>query len=593
MPSSRAISVLLAMDRKSFFLGLLCLLGAFALMYCQRTQVPPSVLDPEITMTQITTHPESLSTPSDTTTFFDTSPSATYASWDLSTPCVTLENEEICVKVHIQSAAIKEVMLKKYPFKKDRAEPFIFNYNAKIPALDLQLGDMSEKPHYELVTHEAQRLHFIGRYANGLTIEREYRLSNPDNPKEDPYVIHHRLCWENHGQQPYPLQDVKLSLGSIPSAASDTTGDFLNFGYFNGKKTFFVKHSEFASSSGFFGLGQRSTRSTIQASDSIRWGSVKNQFFTSILTPHIAASGYMARPTESLAKDQTTETLEGMTGALSFQLGWLQVREQKTLDTEFYVGPKDFVRLDRLGLEQDRVMQFGFFGFVSKILFLLMKAIHYLIPNWGLTIIAVTILIRLLLWPLTRAQVRSSQQMALIQGPLKQIREKYNDQPQKLQAETLKLFKEHQVNPAAGCLPIFVQIPIFLGLYSMLRTVVDLRFAEFLWIRDLSMPDTVAHIGSFSINILPWLMGITTFWQMRMTLSPGLDPIQRRIFQWMPWLFLFFCYNLPSGLILYWTVQNVLSIVQQRHLAKKAPVSPKILPHESMKKTKKSSSRPS
>jgi YidC/Oxa1 family membrane protein insertase len=593
LPSFKAISVLLAMDRKSFFLGLLCLLGAFALMYWQRTQVPPSILNPEITTTEITTHPESFSTPSDTTTFPDILASTAHTSWDLSTPCATLENEEICVKVHLESAAIKEVILKKYPFKKDRPGAFIFNHNALIPALDLQFGDASEKPHYELVKHEAQRLHFIGHHSNGLTIEREYRLSNPENPKEDPYVIHHSLRWENHGQQPYPLQNIKLSLGSIPSAASDTTGDFLNFGYFNGKKTFFVKHNEFASSSGFFGLGRRTARSTIHASDSIRWGSVKNQFFTSILTPHIPAAGYVAQPTESLAKDQATETLEGMTGSLSFQLGWLQAREQKTLDAEFYVGPKDFVRLDRLGLEQDRVMQFGFFGFVSKILFLLMKAIHYLIPNWGLTIIAVTILIRLLLWPLTRAQVRSSQQMALIQEPLKQIRAKYNDQPQKLQAETLKLFKEHQVNPAAGCLPIFVQIPIFLGLYSMLRTVVDLRFAEFLWIRDLSMPDTVAHLGSFSINILPWLMGITTFWQMRMTLAPSLDPMQRRIFQWMPWLFLFFCYNLPSGLILYWTVQNILSIVQQRHLAKKAPISPKVLPNEPMKKTKKSSARPS
>jgi YidC/Oxa1 family membrane protein insertase len=592
LPSFKAISVLLAMDRKSFFLGLLCLLGAFTLMYWQRTQVTPSVLDPEITMTQITTHPEGLSTAPATTTFSDTLALTAHSSWDLATPCVTLENEEICVRVHIESAAIKEVILKKYPFKKDQPEPFIFNYNAKIPALDLQLGDTAEKPHYELVAHETQRLHFIGHYPNGLAIEREYRLSNPENSKEDPYVVHHRLCWGNHGQQPYPLQDIKLSLGSIPSAASDATGDFLNFGYFNGKKTFFVKHSEFASSSGFFGLGRRAARAEISASDSIRWGSVKNQFFTSILTPHIPASGYVAQATESLAKDQTAETLEGMTGSLFFQLGWLQPREQKTLDAAFYVGPKDFVRLDRLGLEQDRVMQFGFFGFVSKILFLLMKAIHYLIPNWGLTIIAVTILIRLLLWPLTRAQVRSSQQMAFIQGPLKQIREKYNDQPQKLQAETLKLFKEHQVNPAAGCLPIFVQIPIFLGLYSMLRTVVDLRFAEFLWIRDLSMPDTVAHLGSFSVNILPWLMGITTFWQMRMTLAPGLDPMQRRIFQWMPWLFLFFCYSLPSGLILYWTVQNILSIVQQRHLAKKVPVSP-VIPNEPTKKTKKSSARPS
>lgn len=235
-------------------------------------------------------------------------------------------------------------------------------------------------------------------------------------------------------------------------------------------------------------------------------------------------------------------------------------------------------------------MQFGLFGFVSKLLLLLMKAIHCLLPNWGLTIIAVTLLVRLLLWPLTRAQVRSSKQMALVQEPLKRLREKYREQPQKLQAETLKLFKEHQVNPAAGCLPIFIQIPIFLGLYGMLRTATDLRFAEFLWIRDLSRPDTLAHLGPFPLNILPWLMGLSTFWQMRLSLAPTLDPMQRRLFQWMPLLFLFFCYNLPSGLILYWTVQNLLSILQQRRLAQEIPSSPPAGAQPFPKKGKKSSS---
>ena len=573
LPSVKVISVLIMMDRKSFFLGLLCLIGAFALMCFQRAQPLSMPDDPEIMTTAVTTHPEfSLPKPSEETVPLANFQTFSRKSWDLSTPCVTLENEDICVQIHLESAAIKEIALKKYPFKKGQPEPFIFNYGAQVPALDLQLGDTLEKPNYELVTREARRLHFIGRYRNGLTIEREYRLSDQENKKEDPYVIHQHLCWENHGNIPYPLQDIRLSLGNIPSSASDATGDYLNFGYFNGKKALFVKHREFSQSSGFFGFGKRAARLEISASDSIRWGSVKNQFFTSIITPHVAASGYVVRPVEfsSFGKEMVVPQ-EGMTGSLIFQLGWLQPLEQKILDSEFYVGPKDFVRLDRLGLEQERVMQFGFFGFFSKLLLLLMKAIHSIVPNLGLTIIAVTILIRLLLWPFTRAQVRSSQQMALIQGPLKQLRERYKDQPQKIQSETLKLFKDHQVNPAAGCLPIFVQIPIFLGLYSMLRTASDLRFAEFLWIRDLSMPDTVAHLGRFPLNILPWLMGITTFWQMRIMPSATLDPMQRKVFQWMPLMFLFFCYNLPSGLILYWTVQNMLSIIQQRWVAKEVP----------------------
>jgi YidC/Oxa1 family membrane protein insertase len=583
----------MVMDRKSFFLGLLCLTGAFVLLCFQPTRPLPLPDNPEIATTAITTQPEfSLSGPSGETVPLENSRNFSQKSWDLSTPCVTLENEDICVKVHLESAAIKEIALKKYPFKKSHPEPFIFNHGAEVPALDLQLGDSSEKPNYNLVVQEARKLHFVGRYRNGLTIEREYRLSDLGNKREDPYVIHQHLCWENHGNTSYPLQDIRLSLGHIPSSASDATGDYLNFGYFNGKKAFFVKHREFSQSSGFFGFGKRAARSEISASDSIRWGSIKNQFFTSIITPHTAASGYVVRPMEfSSLKREIVTPSEGMTGSLVFQLGWIQPLEQKVLDFELYVGPKDFVRLDRLGLEQERVMQFGFFGFFSKLLLLLMKAIHFIIPNWGLTIIAVTILIRLLLWPLTQAQVRSSRQMAFIQGPLKQLKEQYKDQPQKMQSETLKLFKDHQINPAAGCLPIFVQIPIFLGLYSMLRTASDLRFAEFLWIRDLSMPDTIAHLGRFSLNILPWLMGLTTFWQMRLMPSTTLDPMQRKIFQWMPLMFLFFCYNLPSGLILYWTVQNMLSIIQQRWIAKETPSEvAKIMPSGRTKRSKKSPS---
>ncbi|MDR2377498.1 MAG: membrane protein insertase YidC [Puniceicoccales bacterium] len=575
------ISVLATMDRKSFFLGLLCLSAAFGLIYFQRTQLRPMALQPEITRTEITTRAEDFSPDS------PAEDAAPEAAWDLSTPCLSLENEEIRVQIHLASAAIREVALKKYPFKKGSPEPFIFNHGAPMPALDLRLGPRGERPQYELLSRDARQLRFLGRYPNGLHVERSYRLSDPDNPKEDPYVIHQQLRWENRGPKPRALQDLQVSLGQIPSSAGDPTGDFLNFGHFNGQKAFFVPHGDFSPSSGFLGFGKREARSEIRAAGTIRWGSLKNQFFCSILTPRSAAAGYLLRPTGFPGDPSSSE---GMTGSLIFQLGQLQAQEQKDLELDFYVGPKDFVRLDRLGLEQDRVMQFGFFGFVSKLLLLLMKAIHYLLPNWGLTIIAVTLLVRLLLWPLTRAQVRSSKQMALVQEPLRQLRERYKEQPQKLQAETLKLFKEHQVNPAAGCLPIFIQIPIFLGLYGMLRTATDLRFAEFLWIRDLSRPDTLGHLGRLPLNILPWLMGLSTFWQMRLSLAPTLDPMQRRIFQWMPLLFLFFCYNLPSGLILYWTVQNILSILQQRRLTQEIPSSPPVGVQLFPKKGKKSSS---
>jgi YidC/Oxa1 family membrane protein insertase len=260
---------------------------------------------------------------------------------------------------------------------------------------------------------------------------------------------------------------------------------------------------------------------------------------------------------------------DSVVGSVKLSAGRIEPGKVKTIAADFYVGPKDYVFLDRLGQEQDLVMQFGIFGFISKMLLLLMKGIYTLFGNWGVTIIILTLIVKLLLWPLTTAQVRSSRKMSRLQEPLKKIKEKYRGNPQKLQAETLKLFRDNRVNPAAGCLPVFIQIPIFVGLYFMLRTTAEMRFAPFLWIPDLSLPDTVAHWGDFPINLLPLLMAASMVWQMKVMPAPSIDGAQKWVFRLMPFIFLIFCYNFPAALVLYWTVQNLLTIAQQIILNRK------------------------
>ena len=174
-----------------------------------------------------------------------------------------------------------------------------------------------------------------------------------------------------------------------------------------------------------------------------------------------------------------------------------------------------------------------------------------------------TICIKLLTWPLTQIQVRSAKRMAKIQKPLAEIREKYKDNPQKLQSEMMELFKKNKVNPAAGCLPLLIQLPIFFAFYAMLRTASELRFAGFLWIHDLSAPDTVGHLAGVAVNILPLLMAGTMFVQMQLTPSPTTDNTQRRIFQFMPLIFVVSFYSMPAGMTLYWTCQNLFTIAQQ------------------------------
>jgi len=170
-------------------------------------------------------------------------------------------------------------------------------------------------------------------------------------------------------------------------------------------------------------------------------------------------------------------------------------------------------------------------------------------------------------WPLTQASTRSMKRMQALQPQVKAIQEKYKDDPMKMQKKMGELWKEHKVNPAMGCLPMLIQIPFFFGFYRMLQSAIELRGASFLWACDLSQPDTVWIIPglNFPLNPLPLIMGATQLWQTRLTPpSPGVDPVQQKMMQYMPLIFLFILYNFSSGLTLYWTVQNLLTIVQMK-----------------------------
>jgi YidC/Oxa1 family membrane protein insertase len=379
-------------------------------------------------------------------------------------------------------------------------------------------------------------------------VERSYTLS--DGSRDwDPYDIRQQIRVDAGDRQ-----SLSVSLGSLPST-NGNAGDHLKFVRFDGRRTHFTPLRSFDASRGFFGLGRREARESIVDRRSAVWVAIKNHFFAAILTPATAVTETDCAPIE-IVGDRPTRGL-GATATLPLTA----VGNSKEAKFSYYVGPMEYVRLDRL--DRERVMEFGIFGFFGKLLLMAMLAIHRIIPNWGWAIILLTVAVKLLLWPLVVAQVRSSHKMAAIQKPLQEIQRRYKSNPQKCQAETLKLFKENGVNPASGCLPLLIQIPIFFGLYSMLRAASELRFARFFWIGDLSSADTVARLGSFPINILPLLMAATMFLQMRHTPMPSSNPSQRWLVNAMPLICLAFCYNLPAGLILYWTVQNSVGILQQ------------------------------
>ncbi|MEW6107943.1 MAG: membrane protein insertase YidC [Nitrospirota bacterium] len=231
-----------------------------------------------------------------------------------------------------------------------------------------------------------------------------------------------------------------------------------------------------------------------------------------------------------------------------------------------YAGPKDSDRLSRLNLGLEHIINFGFFSVIARPLFWVLKFFYGFLGNYGWAIILLTIVTRIPFIPLMNKGQKSMKKLQAIQPKMAEVREKYKKDPQKMQKEMTELYKKHKVNPVSGCLPMLLQIPVFFALYKVLLIAIELRGAPFmLWITDLSVKDPY--------YILPVVMGITMVIQQKMTPS-GMDPKQAKLMMLMPVIFTFLFLNFASGLVLYWLVNNVLSIIQQfftnRKLAKEA-----------------------
>lgn len=543
------------MDKKNFILGILCLSVAMFLMH-QQGKVAQQQVVKQTSSSNVIVKP-SLAKNAIAEESSQTKPVISEA---ILAPeqTVLLENDSVRISFTTHGGAIRAIELKKYPAESGKTLPYVFNQESSLPALGLALNEPLNTLNYSytVVQKTENFVQFSYKDMEGTEIIRGFQLAN--NGDKNPYIVRHETLIRSKN---LPIKNLFFNLGTFPATPGDTYGEYLNFGFFNGKKAEFIKTRDFSASNGFLGLGKREARQFVyQEPEFIQWGSVKNQFFTAILTPNDPANTFFAQPLKFNPDKGSKSFKDAINGLLGFSCRNVS---ENIFSMQYYVGPKDFFLLNQMGKEQDLVMEFGFFGSVSKILLLTMLGIHHFVPNWGWTIILLTIFIKLLMWPLTGAQVRSAKRMSAIQKPMQEIREKFKNNPQKLQSETMKLFKEHKVNPAMGCLPLLVQLPIFIGLYVMLRTSSEMRFQKFLWIKDLSIPDTIAHLGAFPINILPLLMGVTMFLQMRLTPTPTTDNAQQKMLQWMPFIFLIFCYNFPAALVLYWTIQNVLTIVQQ------------------------------
>ncbi len=235
-------------------------------------------------------------------------------------------------------------------------------------------------------------------------------------------------------------------------------------------------------------------------------------------------------------------------------LGFISLKNEATLHG--YIGPKDYRSLKAISPMLTDAIEYGLITFFAKGVFVLLDYLYQFVGNWGWAIILLTIVVRIILYPLSYKGMVSMQKLKELAPKMKELQEKYKGEPQKLQAHMMQLYKKHGANPLGGCLPLILQIPVFFAIYRVLYNAVELKSSEWiLWIHDLSIMD--------SYFILPLLMGASMYWHQSVTPNTMTDPMQAKIFKLLPLLFTIFLITFPAGLVLYWTTNNILSVLQQ------------------------------
>ena len=294
----------------------------------------------------------------------------------------------------------------------------------------------------------------------------------------------------------------------------------------------------------------------------IGWMAYEDDFFISAVIPD--------QPSKANFKGRLLPSgiLEGTHMPPSISL---HPSERVSSSYTLYLGPRELGILKQLGKNLERAISFGWTDIIAKPLLYLLRFFNQYINNYGVSIILLTILIKGLFWPLTHKSYKSMKEMQKLQPRMAKIREKYKNNKAQLNKEMMGLYKTYKVNPMGGCLPMIIQLPVFFALFRILGSAIELRQAPFmLWIKDLSAPDRLFNFPfsipfmepPYGIPVLTLLMGASMFLQQKMTPTPG-DPMQAKIMMFLPLIFTFMFINFPSGLVLYWLVNNVLSIGQQ------------------------------
>lgn len=471
---------------------------------------------------------------------------------------ITIRTPLYTVGLSEQGAVINRFVLHNYRVRVDRDAPnlnlfpddgsvgSLYVGAAGIPGLEDALYQFQGAGDSIQVNEGAREVVFAHRTANGLLVEKTFRFL------ADSYVMGFDIRITNTGAE---IVKEVFSV-ALREAAS-------------GKKSAYVFEGPSALINGSLEtveIGDIAKNNTLKGK--ITWTAIQTRYFMTSLIPikEQETSLRLALLPQDVveARYEEPEVL-------------LAPNTRQSFEHLLFFGPKSTQALSQAGHELTRVIDFGMFHFLAKPLLWLMNWIYGVLPNYGVAIIILTILTKVVLWPLGTKSYKSMSQMKKLQPLIQEIRQKYKNDRKRMNEEVMRLHRTYNINPLGGCLPMILQIPVFFALYRMLDSAIELRHAHFLWwINDLSAPDRLFNFGfsipfmepPYGIPVLTLVMGATMFLQQKMTPPVG-DPTQAKMMMLMPVVFTFIFINFSSGLVLYWLINNVLSIGQQYYTQKK------------------------
>jgi len=460
------------------------------------------------------------------------------------------------------------------------------NTRASVPILSV-LGDASFVGDGDFtLTPLPDGVHAEKAFADGLVIAKDFHLGSN-------YLVNTTVTLKNTSSIQMNLMPQEIVAGTATPMDADDAGMLWGAMWSDGTNAPDSPLPYFTG--GGMGCSRSAPKSEIRAgSGNVLWVAPHNQFFAIVAMPRDPAREMVAR-TVTLPRYQEVDTNApapvGVQTALVYPAQLLQPDTSVQREIEVYAGPKELRTLaaiaEQRGNHADLVMNFGtgyvaFWGvgtFFAKLLLAGMNTLHDLTRlGYGWVIVLITVLIRVMFWPLAAKSTRSMKKMAALGPEVTALREKYKDDLQKFYQKQSELYKKHNVSPMSGCLPMLVQMPVFMGFFTMIRSAIELRGASFLWATDLSKPDTVFMIPGITflpfnlstpeglpVNPLPLMMVAVMLWQSHTTpVSPGMDPAQQKMMRWIPAIFILIFYNYSSGLALYMTVSTFLGILQTK-----------------------------